>query len=163
MDQSIFTFWLVVALCLTGMVGNVDSRPIHGTRVGWWSILAVLLLAVTGWLLDQGLIIYVAAALWFLLILLPVLIGKLYGRRFMQQDYAGARRLAQIIRWLHPADGWIEMPQIIHALELAQKGELAAASETLDGFQDVKSMAGLTAMMNLYRITSRWEELLAWQ
>ena len=162
MDQSIFTFWLVVALCLTGMV--VTWTRVQSTGRGWLVVyLGILLLAITGWLLEQGLIIYAAAALWFLLILIPAWIGKLYGRRFMQQDYAGARRLAQIIRWLHPADGWIEMPQIIHALELAQKGELAAASETLDGFQDVKSMAGLTAMMNLYRITSRWEELLAWQ
>jgi rhomboid protease GluP len=125
--------------------------------------LAILLLAVTGWLLEHAAIIYLAAALWFPLVLLPGLIGKLCDRRFMQQDYAGARRLAQIIRWLHPADGWIEMPTIIHALELAQKGELTAASETLNRFQEVKSIIGLAAIINLYRITNRWDELLAWQ
>ncbi|MHB8900682.1 MAG: hypothetical protein ACYC6Y_18175 [Thermoguttaceae bacterium] len=38
------------------------------------------------------------------------MIGKAYNRRFMQQDYVGARKLAQIIRCLHPADGWIEVP-----------------------------------------------------
>jgi membrane associated rhomboid family serine protease len=161
MDQGIVTFWLVVILCLAGMT-TVWTRMRSAAR-GWLAVyLVILLLAVTGWLLEQAAIIYVAAALWLLLVLLPGLIGKLYSRRFMQQDYAGARRLALIIRWLHPADGWIEMPEIIHAFELTQIGELAAAAETLDRFQEVKSMIGLTAMINLYRITSRWDELLAW-
>lgn len=161
MDQSIVTFWLVVSVCLAGMTVTW-TRARFASR-GWLvAYLVILLVAVTGWLLEQAAIIYVAAALWFLLILLPGLIGRVYGRRFMQQDYVGARRLAEIIRWLHPADGWIEMPKIIHALELAQKGELTAASEILDRFQEVKSMIGLTAMINLYRITNRWDELLAW-
>lgn len=162
MDQSIVTFWLLVSMCLVG-IAVTWTRAQFAAR-GWLAAyLIVLLVAVTGWLLEQAAIIYVAAGLWGLLVLIPALIGSLYNRRFMQQDYAGARRLARIIRCLHPADGWIEMPKIIHALEMAQKGDLTAASETLDRFQDVKSMIGLIAVMYLYRITNRWEELLTWQ
>ncbi len=162
MDHSIVTFWLVVSLCLVGMTRTWTRVRLTGR--GWLVVyLAILLLSVTGWLLEQAAIIYVAAGLWFLLVLLPGLIGKLYARRFMQQDYAATRRLAQIIRCLHPADGWIEMPEIIHALELAQKGDVTAASETLNRFQEVKSLIGLVAIINLYRITNRWDDLLAWQ
>ena len=162
MDQSIVTFWLIVSMCLAGMAVTW-TRARFAWR-GWLVVyLAILLVAVAGRLLEQTATIYIAAGQWFLLVLIPGLIGKLYNQRFMQQDYAGARRLANIIRWLHPADGWIQMPKIIHALELAQNGELTAASETLDRFQEVKSMIGLTAMMYLYRITNRWDELLAWQ
>ncbi|NLS91721.1 MAG: rhomboid family intramembrane serine protease [Planctomycetaceae bacterium] len=162
MDHSIVTFWLVVSLCLAGMTATWTRVQFAGR--GWVAVyLAILLVAVTGWLLEQAAIVYLAAALWFLLIFLPGLIATRYNRRFMQQDYAGARRLAQIIRRLHPADGWIELPTIIRALELSQKGDLTAASETLDRFQGVKSLVGLAAIMNLYRITNRWNEQPAWQ
>lgn len=161
MDPSIVTFWLVVSLCVAGMTATWTRMRF--AACGWLAVcLAILLVAVAGWLLEQAALVYVAAALWCLLVLLPGLIGNGFDRRFMRQDYAGARRLARIIRWLHPADGWIELPTMINALELAQKGELTAASETLDRFRGVKSLVGQAAIMNLYRITSRWDELLAW-
>ena len=131
---------------------------------GWMVLyLAVLLLCCAGWLLKQPAIIDAAAAVWFLLILLPGLIARPYNRRMMQQKYAAARRVARILSWLHPADGCRELPEIVHALELAQQGELAAASEMLNRFQNVTSLIGLSAIANLYRITNQWEEFLAWQ
>ena len=161
MDYSIVTFWLVVSSCLAGMMATWTRVRLAGR--GWLVVyLAILLLSVTGWLLEQAAIIYAAAALWFVLVLLPGWIGSRYNRHFMQQDYVRARRLAEIIRWLHPADGWRDLPKIIHALELAQKGDLKAASETLNRFQEVKSIIGFAAIINLYRITNRWDELLAW-
>ena len=54
------------------------------------------------------------------------------------------------------------MPEIIHALELAQRGQLPAALEILHRFQTSKSLIGLSAMVNLHRITHQWEQLLAW-
>jgi rhomboid protease GluP len=101
--------------------------------------------------------------MWLLLVVLPALIVRLYNRRLMQQQYAAARRLARILCCLHPADGLRELPKIVHALELAQRGELTAASAVLGQFQEVKSPTGLGAILCLYRITSQWEELLAWQ
>ena len=88
MDYSIITFWLVVSSCLAGM--TVTWTRVRFAGRGWLVVyLAILLLSVTGWLLEQAAIIYAAAALWFVLVLLPGLIGKLYNRRFMQQDYVG--------------------------------------------------------------------------
>jgi len=162
MDYATVAFWLVVSSCVAGLI--VTWIHMRFAARGWLAVyLAILFLAVTGWLQEQAAIVYVACALWFVLVLLPTWIGKLYDRRFMQHDYADARRLARIVRWLHPADGWIETPNIIRALELAQKGDLAAASEMLTRFQEVRSMIGLAAIANLYRITNQWEELLAWQ
>ena len=161
MDYDIILFWLVCLSCLAGLVMSMRMRF---AAPGWAGLLlAILLLSVSGWWLEQPTMIYLAAALWFVFVLLPGLIGRLYQRRFMQQQYAAARRLARIIRWLHPADGWREQPTILHALELAQQGQFTAAAETLQRFQDVQSMIGMTAVVNLYRITNRWEELLLWQ
>ncbi len=161
MDHGLVTFWFVVATCLLGMAAVWTHTRFAG--LGWLVVYSViLLLAVLGRSLEQGAVVYSAAALWALFVLLPGLIGRVYNRRFMQQDYVGARRVAQVIRLLHPADGWIEMPKIIDALELAKRGELTAASETLNRFREVKSTIGQVAIVNLYRITNRWDELLTW-
>ena len=161
MDYDIVLFWLVCLSCLAGLV--VMWMRVRFAAPGWAVLyLAILLLSVGGWLGEQPAIIYTAAAIWLLLVLLPGLIGRLYQRRFMQQRYSAARRLARIISWLHPADGWRQLPKILRAIELAQQGDLAAASETLNRFQEVKSMIGLAAVVNLYRITNQWEELLLW-
>jgi rhomboid protease GluP len=159
--DSTVLFWLVSLSSLVGLA--MTWVRVRFTAPGWLLIyLAVLLLSLAGWLWPQPAWIYTAAAIWFLLILLPALVGRLYNRRLVQQRYAAARRLARIIGWLHPFDGFRELPKIIHAFALAQQGELTAASETLKQCQNVKSSIGLAAIINLYRIAGQWEELLVW-
>ena len=162
MDYDIVLFWIVCPFCLFGLAAMWTRRRFEAT--GWIvPYVAILLLSVTGWWRQQPALIYTGAAIWALLVLLPLLISNLCNRRFMQQRYAAARRLAQIVGWLHPADGFREQPKVIHALELAQRGDVTAAAEALQRFQNVKSLIGLVAIVNLYRITNQWEELLVWE
>lgn len=162
MDYALILFLLVFSFSLLGLVATWIRARFAAT--GWMVLhLAILMLAVVGRWGEQPAIVYAAASLWFLLILLPGVIWRLYNRRFLQQEYAAARRLARIISWLHPADGWRELPKIIHALELSKQGQLAAASDVLNRFHDVKSLTGLVAVAILYRITDQWEEAVAWQ
>lgn len=162
MDYTFVLFWLVSLSCLAGLV--VTWINLRFTVPGWMAVyLAVLLLSVAGWLCEYPAIINAAAFLWFLLIMLPGLIARLYNRRLTQQDYGAARRLARIVRWLHPVDDYRELPKVIHALELAQQGDLVTARDMLNRFQNVHSLVGMSAILNLYRITNQWQELLAWQ
>ena len=71
--------------------------------------------------------------------------------------------MTKIIRVLHPADGWIQQPEIVRALGLAHAGDFPAAIEILRRFQSAKSSIGVAAIANLYRLANQWEELLAWQ
>lgn len=161
MDFDFILFWVLGTFCLTGLV--VTWKRMRLACPGWLVLyLAILLLLVAGWWWAQPVILYVATGIWLCLVLLPAGIGARFHRCFLRQEYAAAGRLARIVRCLHPADGWRELPEIVQALALAQQGDLTAASQTLHRFQDVKSMIGLTAMVSLYRITNRWEELLAW-
>ena len=161
MNYDTVIFWIVCLSCLAGLA--LMWRQVRFAAPGWVVVyVAILFLSVAGWSQEQPGIIYTAAALWLLLVVLPGLIGKLCIRRFMQQQYSAASRLARIVFWLHPADGWREQAKIIDALELAHQGELAAALETLKRFQDVKSPIGMAAIANLYRITNQWDELLLW-
>ena len=160
MDYDIVLLMVVCLSCLAGLV--VMWTRVRLAAPGWAVVyLTILVPCFAGWFWEQSAVFYGAVAMWFLLVLLPGVVGKLCQRRMMQERYADARRLAQIYSWLHPADGWREQPKIIHALELAQQGDLTAA-EALQRFQDVNTLVGLAAVANLYRIMNQWEELLVW-
>jgi rhomboid protease GluP len=125
--------------------------------------LFILLVAATGSIFGQPLFIHIAIGLWLGLVLLPGLVARLYQRRFLKQEYAAASRLARVISWLHPMDGWREQPRIVHALELAQGGNLKGAIEILDRYRHIQSMAGITAIIHFYRVTNNWQGFLRWQ
>jgi rhomboid family protein len=162
MDYDLFIFWFLCFSCLAGLVAALTRVRSAGS--GWVVLfLVILAVAVTGWLLDQGALIYIAAGMWLLFVLLPGLLARVYQRRVLEQRFPAARRLATILSWLHPVDGLRQQPQIIRALELAQRGETAAALATLERFRGVKSLIAQAAILHLYRITSRWEEMILWE
>ena len=162
MDYNTVIFWFVCLSCLSGLV--MVLKQVRSVGFGWVVVyLAILLVSVVGLLCQQPALIYTGAAMWLLLVLAPGLIARLYHQRFIQQRYSAAARLARVISWLHPADGWRDQPKIIHALDLAQRGELPAALEILRLYQDVKSLIGMAAVINFYRLSNQWEELMVWQ
>jgi len=162
MDYDTIIFWFVVLSAVSGLM--MVARRVRSVGSGWVILyLTILALAVMGWFWMKSALIYSAFMMWLLFVLVPGLLGRTYYRFFLQQRYSTAYRLARAISWLHPTDGWRLQPEIVRALDLAQQGDIEAASETLKRFQEVKSVLGLAAMTNLFRITNQWEELLAWQ
>lgn len=140
------------------------TARVHSAGPGWLAVfLVILTLSITGWLLEQRVLIYIAGGMWLVFVLLPGLLARFYQRRMLEQRYSAARRLARIISWLHPIDGWRQQPEIIHAIELAQRGEKPAALAILERFRGTKSLAARTAILQLYRITSQWEEMIVWE
>jgi rhomboid protease GluP len=161
MENDVAIFWVVCFYCLFGLFSVLKRLS---SSHGWVAVyLAILAVDVAGLLWERPAIIYAAGGLWLLLVLIPGLMSRACQRRILQQDHAAARRLARIISWLHPFDGWRQQPEILHALELARRGEITPAMETLKHFREVKSLMGLAAIGNLYRITGRWEEYLVWE
>jgi rhomboid protease GluP len=161
MDYETIVFWFVCLSCLSGL--GMTAPRFRSIGAGWVVLyLTILVVAVIGWLWQKSIFVYAALGMWLLFVLAPGLLGRIYFRLFLQQRYTAASRLARVISWLHPTDGWRQQPEIIRALALAQSGDLNAASESLARFQEVKSTLGLAAITNLFRITNQWEELLAW-
>ncbi len=162
MDSDVIIFWVVCFACLTGLV--LALVRIRSVGPGWTVVyLMILLVCLAGWFWSQKAAIYSAGAMLLLFVVFPGLLGKLYYRRFLQQRFPAARRLARIISWLHPTDGWREQPEIVHAAELAQLGDLSTASEVLKRHQGGNSLVSLAAMPILCRITNQWDELIAWE
>ena len=123
---------------------------------------AILIVLMFASQLQSRRLVYYAAALWVVLVLLPNLLIHRYNKYTFDQEYAAARRIARIISILHPFDGWLEQPRITHALELAKQGDIESAKKILNEFRDATSPGRITAIVNFYRITHQWEELLAW-
>lgn len=162
METDLVIFWFVCLACLSGLVVLI-KRHRSGVR-GWISLYgAILLLALAGKFLAKSVFIYGAGVMWLLFIMLPGFLSKLYYRCFLQQRYRLARHVARLIGVFHPADGWLQIPHVLRALEFAQQGDVTAATDALRRMQRVRSVIGLAAVINLCRITNRWEDLLAWQ
>jgi rhomboid protease GluP len=162
MDSSIVIFWFVTITCSLSLIFSL--LQIRTAVKGWALVfLGILLVAISGKLGRANGLIYLSLGLWIAVVLTPGLLARLFNRFSLQQRYSHARRVAQVISWLHPFDGWRDQPKMVHALELAQKGEIARASEILNRYKDSKSLSGILAIMNLYRLTHQWEEFVGWE
>lgn len=154
-------FWTVLMVGLIGLITIVKRRLASVT--GWVVVFSVLLAVdFAGFFLKSSTLVYGAGLLWVLLVVIPGTLGQWCNRLLLGHRYAAAARVAAVIRLLHPADGWRSQPKIIRALELAQKGELEQARVMLRPYQDAKSITGMQAMIQYFRITSQWEEMLPW-
>jgi rhomboid protease GluP len=161
MDETNILFWIVAISTFYSFITLLVRHRFSAQ--GWILISGTVLVALFfAWLRRDKTLVYVATAMWVLLMLLPGLLANLYQRHLLQQDYSSARRFSQAIALLHPFDGWREQPRIVHALELASQGDVAGAVDILKQFQHVTSPASQTAILNLFRITNRWEEFLEW-
>lgn len=161
MDGTNILFW-IVAISTASTLINALARH-RSSAQGWIAVsLTVLGALFFAWLRRDNTFLYVAVGMWVLLILTPSLLATFYNKALLQQQYSAAHRYCRLIAILHPFDGWREQPKIVHALELAYQGDLTRAVELLKEFQHVVSPASQTAMINLYRLTNRWEEFLEW-
>ncbi|HEX7599728.1 MAG TPA: rhomboid family intramembrane serine protease [Polyangia bacterium] len=162
MDLNIVLFWSVLFFCLAGL--GIALARLRWGGVGWAVLfVAILLMDVAGSLGNIRALVFASVLAWLLLVLLPGMLARLYHRRIVEQRYPSARRLAQVIACLHPADGWRQQPEVVKALELAQRGELSGALHVLRPLQTIKSVHGLGAMVIFFQISHQWDEFLVWQ
>lgn len=129
-----------------------------------WLVVSTLILAVLAatfvWLPEWA--GWISGGLWAVLVAIPLLGFARINRLFYQERYRQARKLATGLRWLHPADGWIEYPQLLRGLELAQQGKMNEAKRLFDRYGTLTHSTGRMATTLLYKMEARWDELLAW-
>ncbi|MEP7126871.1 MAG: rhomboid family intramembrane serine protease [Byssovorax sp.] len=138
-------------------------RALRQRAWGWASATGiVLLVAAAGELLFPDRVGYLAGAIWLVLVAIPSLGYALVGRLGNRQRYAAAARVASIVRFLHPMDGWWDRPRILRALALAQAGAFTEASARLVELEQSSPRYAREARMHRLRMESRWDEVLAW-
>ncbi|MFD1333781.1 hypothetical protein ACFQ4O_17385, partial [Methylopila musalis] len=90
----------------------------HGVNVAAWAVKVALVLAGAGAAVAFGSEpgVYAAAAAWALFLAAPSFAANAHARALGGQDYDRARRMAQVVRLLHPFDGWRREPDLLAAL-----------------------------------------------
>ncbi|HEV8541227.1 MAG TPA: rhomboid family intramembrane serine protease [Verrucomicrobiae bacterium] len=161
MDNLLILFWIIaISTFSTFWIALVRLR--RASR-GWLCIsIAILIVLSVAWFQKSDPLVYIGAFMWSLLIAAPSLLARLYHKRLLEQRYTAAHRTARVIACLHPFDGWREQPRIARALRFAQKGNIETALTLLGEMAREPSPVSLiiSATVNLYRLTSRWEEFL---
>ncbi|MBD2578027.1 rhomboid family intramembrane serine protease [Oscillatoria sp. FACHB-1406] len=159
MSLDILLLWTVCLSCFSILIRAIRSPYYRG-----WSVVSSCILALTIALafLAPKVAIAIGGSLWGMLILLPLLGSARVNKLVFQQRYRTARRLAMQLRWLHPADGWLEHPQLLLALEMGQQGAMNDAIAILDKYRSEQTPFGRQATTLLYSIGAYWEELRTW-
>ncbi|KYC43540.1 rhomboid family intramembrane serine protease [Scytonema hofmannii PCC 7110] len=142
----------------------VNAALISAKNNRGWILISVLILGVTAVSAyatpaAAGLI---SGCLWAILIVVPNIGNRKVDQLSAQQSFGQASKLAKFISLLHPADGWRERPELLRALELAQKGNIPEASAILNRYKSDLTPSGRSAIATLYQIEGRWEDLLLW-
>ena len=129
-----------------------------------WRLAAFAVLIVTGisWMVRPDTAGFVGGGAWFALLLLPAIGLRKTAELAITQRFASARRLARLLRLLHPADGLLEQSILLQALELAQQSDVASALALLAPLQNNHTTLGRQAIAASFRIQGDWESLLRW-
>ena len=163
MQTDLPLFWSTTLVCAIALI-RLPRNP-TGTRKGWAFVFAAILAqnAIGAYSTNGQFWIRAAAIEWAVLVLTPGLLINRYSLLLNQQRYRDAHRLARVISCLHPADGWRQQPQIIHALALAQAGNVDSAVKILDQHRTPSGILSLTTAPALFRLTDQWEQMLVWE
>lgn len=161
MDANYVLLWIVGVSCV---ISSVQMARFSASAYRGWIIVNLAILVLIG-IGQVGFPTYsglVGGVVWTIFWLIPA-----YANRFMisltlRQDYRRARHLASLLMWLHPFDGWLKQPRLFRAVEWAQQGQFEKAAEILRQYHGLKTPMARAAAVQLFRIESRWEDLLAW-
>ena len=159
MDLNQLLVWFVICICTVLIIRALIFRQKKGWFIVYCSILVIT--ALMSYLIPDvaG---FVAASLWGIFVFLP-LVGFLKVNQMVdEQRYDTAHQISLYLRWVHPADGWLEQPEILRALAMGKRGEIQPAFHILQRYQSVTTRASRRATALLYAMESRWEELLMW-
>jgi rhomboid protease GluP len=157
MDLNHIALWLaeLPALSLFFRSARAPQRS-----PGWMGVTAlVLLTGLVGWFSFHDYAGYVAGLLALLFVLLPIWTHNAGVRASARSQYRRARYLFRIAALLHPLDGWLLTPQLVHAFELAHAGQPGDADALLRVLARGTGSAARTAEAQRLRILCRWREL----
>ncbi|MEC4893789.1 MAG: rhomboid family intramembrane serine protease [Oscillatoria sp. PMC 1051.18] len=159
MDLNSVLIFIVLISCLSLTIRALISR----NNLGWALVSGLILaIAVVLLFLIPSIAGLVSGSFWGIFFLLPLIGFGRVNKLIFQQRFASAYKTANLVRWLHPFDGWWEYPEFIKALDLGQQGKMAEAHQLLNRHQSAKYGMSRHAVALLYLMEAQWQELLIW-
>jgi rhomboid protease GluP len=155
---------LLFIACISPLVLLAQSWRRGGLNRAWRiAALAVLLVTGAAWIVTPDTAGFLGAGAWLVLMVTPSVGLRKIAELVAQQRYAVAWRLARALRFVHPAKSLREQSDLLRALELAQRGDFAAALALLGRLGNSHTNVGRQAIAQSFRIRGDWGGLLGWR
>ena len=157
---------IVVGLwCAAFLVRAAAVARRGGPFARGWTAKATLVLLGVGAAVALGSepALYGVSAAWALLLVVPALAAQGQARELAGLRFGRARVFAEVVRLLHPFDGWRGAPGLMRALARSQTGDLSvvAALRRRLATDDLPAGAQPYVRGEIARLTGDWEGLLA--
>ncbi len=133
-------------------------------QLAGWTGAALLVLATVAasWFFARPVAGYISGTAWFLFLLCPAIGMRKLESLALEQRHRFARRLAQWLRLVHPADGVPEQARLFAILENAPAGPAAAADRLATLFPDDATPVARLAAAHRFSLRGDWIGFLQW-
>lgn len=160
MDPNRLLIWIV---CLSSGLNFVQAVVLAGLRSAMALIPGLILLTtVMASVLRPELGGWIGGVLWGGLLLLPSLAFRQINHWIAAGRYGQAYGLARGVSGLYWLYGLADLPQLLQVVVAARRGDLEQAHGALDRLGKRTSTLVVPVVLELFRITARWEECLSW-
>ncbi len=162
MDLNRLLLWLVGINCTISLTQAFASpqRIWRGPILVNGIVLGATLISSGIWPERGG---FIGALLWGMLLLGPALaIRHVSSLIFEHQSYQKAQSWSRWLGWAYQLYSVPELPDLIRALDLANRGETEVAEGILTLHPSPNTVIGRLLVAELYRLWARWEDLLRW-
>ncbi len=159
MDLNYVLVWIVGVSCLVTIVQGMRN-PAQRKASAWsmWVLLADGAL----YLLAPALAGYLALALWLIFGGIPGLASRYLQRLYSRNQYGRALSVLRVLRLFRPGPDWPQTIGLVQALDLVQRGQLAAGLELVRQNFPAESAQGHEAVLQLYHRAADWTGMLNW-
>lgn len=154
---------LLFVACVSPLVLLAQTLR-SGTLYRAWQLASLAVLLVTGisWMVRPDTAGFVGAGAWMALLVVPAIGLRKISEFASGQRYGRARRLARALVFLHPGSALRAQAELLHALELAQRGDVARGLALLAPLRNKHTNAGRQAIAQSFRLRGEWINLVGW-
>lgn len=158
MDVNTLLLWIAGIGCI-GF--GVRTAAMRSAQVRSWVLVcaAILLITASAWVWWPQYAGFVAAVLWFCLVIVPNWGAGWVHRLIARRRFGLAARVANVIWVLHPNRVMRDLPHYVAALQRADRGEDALGATPQQAAQSTSSLQRFAYAQRL-RAQWRWQELL---
>lgn len=103
---------------------------------------------------------YISIVLWFVVAALPSLGFRFSDRLYHQGNFEGARRVKNLLRWLHPLQDWLWQDALYRAYDRASHGAHQEAVQILEGAQSQPPT--FEQECTIFYFQRDWQGLVKW-
>ena len=161
MDINYLLIWMI---CIASIISLGRVIFLWGANNRGWIMVCCLILGLTLGIssLNTTAAVFIGGLLWGVLWFIPMM-GFSYVKKLVYQErYQEAHKVASYLRWLHPADGWIEQTELLLALEMGHNGKVAEAKQIIKRCQNTTTNIARRARTLRYLMGADWDKYLDW-